>query len=65
MILYFYVQKWLSESYYKNRAMYDRAQVKFQGPKYIFASKEKMEFYFTVNRKKTTIYFLQTNITHL
>lgn len=35
--------------------MNDRAQVKFQGPKYILAGKEQMEFYFIVNRKKTTI----------
>lgn len=33
----FLCTKWLSESDYKNRAMNDRAQVKFQGPKYILA----------------------------
>jgi len=37
----FLCAKWLSESYYKNRAMNDRAQVKFQGPKYILSLKGK------------------------
>ena len=52
---------YISECYYKSRAMNDRAQVKFQGPKYVLACKEKMEFLFHTQQEENDHFY----ITHL
>jgi hypothetical protein len=49
---------YISECYYESRAMNDRAQVKFQGPKYILACKEKNGILFHSQQEENDHFYI-------